>query len=134
MAPQNEQHEKAEFEVEARDEPTREGLIFRPSVDIIETTDELTLLVDIPGAAPEDVEIDFERGVLTLAAPVASRVPEGARVALAEYDVGGFQRSFRIAQSIDAGAISAESRNGVLVVHLPKSASARPRKIPVLAG
>lgn len=134
MTRQNGHQDKAGADIEQRDEPTREGLVFRPNVDIIETSEELTLLVDVPGADPQEIDVEFERGVLTLTAPVASRLPEGARLALAEYEVGGFRRSFRITQSIDAGGLAAETRNGVLVVHLPKAPEERPRKIPVLAG
>lgn len=134
MAEQNGHQKRTQGEIEQSGEPTQEGIVFRPRVDIVETPDELTLLVDVPGADPERIDVDFERGVLTLTAPVADRIPLGARLALAEYEVGGFRRSFRIVQNVDASAIAAETRNGVLVVHLPKAAEERPRKIPVLAG
>ncbi len=119
---------------EASAEQIEEGAVFRPNVDIVETPDELTLVVDAPGARPEDVDLDFERGVLTISAPVERRIPEGARVVLEEYETGTYRRTFRISQRIDAEGISAESRNGVLVVHLPKSAEARTRKIPVASA
>lgn len=107
------------------------GAVFRPDVDIIESHDEITLLIDLPGARPDAVDLSFERGVLAIAAPVAPRRPENARVVLEEYAVGPYQRTFRIGHKIDAASISAESRDGVLVVHLPKSAEARSRRIPV---
>jgi HSP20 family molecular chaperone IbpA len=58
---------------------------------------------------------------------------EGLQVLRQEYGVGDFQRTFTIGESIDPQAISAEVHNGVLVVHLPKSEAAKPKRIAVKA-
>ncbi len=111
-------------------EATR-GQTFTPRVDIYETDQELVLLADLPGVRPDDVDLRYERGELILHGRV--RQPEGRHWLLNEYDVGDYYRVFSIHESIDHGRISAEVKNGVLTVHLPKAEPARPRQINVKA-
>jgi HSP20 family protein len=114
----------------ARPEATRGGVFFTPRVDIFETKDELTLYAEVPGARPEDVELHYEKGELVLHARVKPRRGEQPML-LQEYEDGDFYRAFTIHESIDAGRITAECKNGVLTVHLPKAEAARPRQITV---
>ncbi|MCB9850673.1 MAG: Hsp20 family protein [Phycisphaerales bacterium] len=116
---------------EVRAERTRNCATYQPAVDIIESPDELTLFADMPGLRPEDVDIHFENGMLTIHGTVAERQPQQTRFLRREYGVGDFERSFRIGETIDAEKISAEYVDGVLKLHLPKVAAARPRKIEV---
>jgi HSP20 family molecular chaperone IbpA len=112
-------------------ELTRGGRMYAPTVDILETPDELLLLADVPGARPEDIEINFERGQLTLIARVQPRQDERTNYVLREYGVGNFARTFQIGEGIDASRIQAEVAAGVLKLHLPKAEAARSRKIKV---
>jgi HSP20 family protein len=117
----------------AQPERTRGGLYFTPRVDICETDKELTLFAEVPGVRPEDVDLHYEKGELVLHGKVRPR-QEGRRAALLrEYEEGDFYRAFAIHESIDAGRIEAECKNGVLTVHLPKVEAARPRQINVRA-
>jgi HSP20 family protein len=113
---------------EARPEATR-GVQFLPRVDIFETDRELTLLADLPGVRPEDVDLHYEQGELMLCGTVRPR--NGGRFLAQEYETGDFFRTFTIHESIDAGRIEAECKNGVLRVHLPKVEAVRPRQIQV---
>jgi HSP20 family molecular chaperone IbpA len=115
-------------------ERTRGGQIYRPRVDILETPDELTLVADIPGVKSDCVDIDFEDGVLTVQGRVEPRYGEKANFLLCEYGIGDFYRTFRVSEQVDVAGIHAECADGVLIVHLPKAAAARPRKIAVKAG
>jgi HSP20 family protein len=115
----------------ARPEATRGGQYFTPRVDISETDKELTLYAEVPGVRPEDVDLHYEKGELTLHGRVRPRQAERRNVLLQEYEEGDFYRAFAIHESIDAGRIEAECKNGVLVVHLPKQEAARPRQIQV---
>jgi HSP20 family protein len=118
--------------VTAQPERVRGGVSYRPTVDIIENRDELHLVADVPGATPENVEIHYENGHLTINVKVDPRTPaEGAQMVLREYGVGDFYRCFQIGEGIDASRIEAKVRDGVLTVHLPKAEAARPRKIAV---
>lgn len=102
-----------------------------PRVDILETEDELLLFVDLPGVLPDDVDVRFEQGELTLRGRRTPRTM--GRPWLWEFDAGGFHRVFRLTEKIAADKIHAELKNGVMTVHLPKIESVRPRRITVKA-
>src|SRR5258707_686561 len=82
-------------------------------VDIYETDKELTLFADLPGVAPNDVDLHYEKGELVLRGKVKpSPNARGRTLLLEEYEVGDFYRVFSIHESIDAGRIEAECKNG----------------------
>jgi HSP20 family protein len=106
---------------------------FRPQVDILEVGDELRVLADLPGAKADDIEINFENGVLTIYGRVEPRQDESTAYLIREYGVGSFYRVFEVSENIDAERISAEYSDGVLELHLPKAERAKARKIEVQA-
>ncbi|MBN2581357.1 MAG: Hsp20/alpha crystallin family protein [Pirellulales bacterium] len=112
-------------------EHTRSGQCYRPQVDILEQGDELLLRADVPGTSADQIDVKFEDGALTLHAVVTPRTPANGRYLLREYGVGDFYRTFQVSEVIDAGKISAECRDGVLTLHLPKAEAVKPRKIAV---
>ena len=115
-------------------EHTRTGVCYRPNVDIIEKTDELVVLADVPGALAADVDVKFEEGTLSIFARVQPRREENSPMLVEEYGVGDYYRTFRISEAIDAAKITAEYTDGVLTLHLPKAEASKPRKIAVQAG
>jgi HSP20 family molecular chaperone IbpA len=123
--------EKKDAKSPVQREFTRAAPVFRPNVDVLESEDEVTVYADTPGADPSQFDVRFEDGELTIHARTPERQAEGTRFLLQEYEVGDFHRSFQVAETIDASRISAESRDGVLILHLPKAASAKPRRISV---
>lgn len=104
-----------------------------PRFDIWEGEEEMLLHGDLPGVAPENVDIRFENQELTIHGKVGSRY-EGVQLLYGEYGIGDFHRTFTVSEAIDAEKISAEMDNGVLTVHLPKSEKVKPRRIEVKAG
>jgi HSP20 family protein len=106
------------------------GLCYTPRVDIVATEEECLLLADLPGVKPEDVDVRFENGELVVDGRCGPR-HVGANYLMSEYGVGDFYRAFTISEQIDWQKISAELKNGVLTVHLPKAETAKPRKITV---
>jgi len=114
----------------ARPETTRGGVHFSPRVDIFETDGELTLFAEVPGVKPDDVDLHYEKGELVLHARVKPR-HESESALFQEYEEGDFYRAFTIHESIDSSRITAECKNGVLTVHLPKAEAVRPRQITV---
>ena len=126
---QNSSVQKQEHHDLRRPEATR-GIYYTPRVDIVETEDELILVADVPGAKPDSVDVRYENGELTLHARCNPRQTE-TNYFLCEYGVGDFYRVFTLDESIDADKISAEIKNGVLTVHLPKAEAVKPKKIAV---
>lgn len=113
----------------ARPETTYQAS-YVPRFDIWEGEDELLLYGDLPGVAPENLDIQFENRELTLHGKVDRR-HKNVEFRYAEYGSGDFHRTFTIGEAIDAENISAEIRNGVLTLHLPKSEKVKPRRIEV---
>lgn len=114
-------------------ERTRAAQCYRPNVDILELPEELLVLADLPGVRPEDVDINYEDRQLTITGRVVPRQQDGTRYLLREYGIGEFTRTFRVSEQIDGSRISAECRDGVLTLHLPKVEAAKPRQISVQA-
>jgi HSP20 family protein len=101
-------------------------------MDIVETPEEIRLIADMPGVTPDDLDIEFEQDQLNIRGRVEPRQAEGkTRWLLREYGVGSFQRSVGTGRGLDTGRITAELKDGVLTVHLPKSEEMKPRQIKV---
>jgi HSP20 family protein len=104
-----------------------------PPVDIYQTGDqELVLKAELPDLAREDIDITVENFVLTIKGEKKS----GADVKQEQFHhverrYGTFSRSFSLPQTVDAGKVSAEYKNGVLTVRLPLREEAKPRQIKV---
>ena len=93
-----------------------------PSVDISETEQEFILRAALPAVRKEDVSVTFEDGMLTLSGERRqSEEHKDEKFHKVESFYGGFTRSFLLPDTIDAEAIRAEAKDGVLTVHLPKS-------------
>src|SRR5215204_1199979 len=93
---------------------------YTPRVDIQERSGELVLTLDMPGVKAEDVEVDFERGELTVRA--ARRMPEQPGQSLVEeFGEGEYHRAFLLGQDIAGDKIVAELKYGVLTVRLPRA-------------
>lgn len=114
-------------------EQTRGGPYFRPNVDIYESADELVVLADVPGASSEAIDIHFEDGSLTIHVRVPQRRADDASYLRQEFGIGDYYRTFRVSEHIDSTRISAEYKDGVLTLHLPKVEAMKPRKIKVKA-
>jgi HSP20 family molecular chaperone IbpA len=99
-------------------------------VDICETNDGLWLWADLPGVSEDSIDVHLDRNVLTIEGKTpGSREERGA--AHAEYEVGSFQRKFRLSSEIDTARIEARMRDGVLELRLPKAEHAKPRRIEI---
>jgi len=108
-----------------------------PPVDVRETEKELRLDVEIPGIRPEDLEMTADNGVLTIRGEKRSELKEGdeqSRYHVVERSYGSFMRSFQLPQGLDESKIEADCNNGILSVHIPKTALPQPRKIQIGTG
>jgi HSP20 family molecular chaperone IbpA len=114
-------------------EPTRAGVYYSPAVDIYRDEEGLTLVADLPGVRKEDLDIDLKESVLTISAAVPE-LEDRFKPVYREYGVGGYMRSFTLSDKIDQAKISAQLRDGVLTVRLPKTGALVPRKISIGAA
>jgi len=95
---------------------------WQPSVDISETDEEYLLRAALPAVKKEDVEITFADGMLTLSGERRQKEEQKEeKFYKVESFYGNFSRSFALPEGIEADAIRAESKDGVLTVHVPKS-------------
>lgn len=115
-------------------EPTRSRLSFRPRVDILETDKGLTLVADMPGAAPDSVEITLEHRELTIRAQVDEEEPENMTLLYGEYQVGDYERRFQLAGDFDVDRIEAKLTNGVLHLTVPRAPEPEAKRIKVKAS
>ena len=103
-----------------------------PVVDVYENVDELLLLVDVPGVTNDGIEVQLDKGQLTILAKRREDAP-GSLIA-AEYRAYDYLRVFSVPQGIDPSKIDAQLSGGVLRLRLPKSESVKPRRIEVRQG
>ena len=115
-------------------ERTRDCQCFVPKSDIYETENQIVIVVDVPGVSESSIDITLEKNVLTINAYVEPEDREGYALSLAEYEVGDYQRSFKLSDEIDRDSIEASIKNGVLRMELAKAKEAQSRKISVAAG
>ena len=94
----------------------------------------LTLVADLPGVKPENLDIDLEDSILTLSGEVAAAEGKDEQDILREYRTGKYLREFTLSEMIDQQRIEARLKDGVLTLTLPKVEAATPRKITVNAA
>ena len=120
---------KDERNVQTREE-TRSGEKFiKPAVNIIETEEGLTLTADVPAASRDALEVNVEKGILTISAPVSRTMP-GTPI-YTEFELASYYRQFSIPESLDHEKAKAELNNGILTLRVPRSEPAKPRKIEI---
>jgi len=115
-------------------EQTRPGAIYTPDVDIFESETDITLLADMPGVTTEKMAIDLRDDVLTLTGEAETDGEASEEPIVMEYGVGKYYRQFTLSEVVDQEKITAELKDGVLRLVLPKVEKATPRKITVSAG
>ena len=93
--------------------------------------DEFVIHFDLPGVAPESIDLDVERNVLTVHAERRSPAPEDAERIAAERPAGKFSRQLFLGDSLDSERIDAAYDAGVLTLRIPVAEEAKPRKIEI---
>jgi HSP20 family protein len=130
MSPQELQVQEKR-ELEKKQESTVPARFYLPNTDIFETEQALSLIVEMPGVDKNKVDVRVEDGVLTIEGRLDFSKYEGMQPVYTEYNVGHYRRSFSLSNKVDQGKISAEMKDGVLTLVLPKPEATKPRKISV---
>ena len=103
-----------------------------PLVDIVETNDKFVILADLPGVDPKDIDVQMEKGILTIRGERRlDRQTDSQTFARTERLHGSFHRRFALPDSADPDKVSASGSNGVLEIVIPKRPETTPRRIPV---
>jgi len=101
-------------------------------LDAYRAGDEYVICFDLPGVAPEAIDIDVERNMLTVKAERRPRHEgEGVKWELAERPLGVFSRQVMLSDTLDPEGISADYDAGVLTLKIPVAEKAKPRKIAI---
>jgi len=111
----------------------RSGMTYTPRFDLWENNEAFYLAGDLPGVNSENLDIQYENQELKIWGKVTPR-QRNVNYWSQEYGVGDYYRSFTLGEMIDAEAIEADIKDGVLTIKLPKKAEARPRRIAVKTG
>lgn len=103
-----------------------------PPVDIHETDHELVLKADVPDVKPENIEVNFENGTLTLKGKREfEKKEEGKGYHRIERNYGTFVRAFSLPETIDPEKLAAGYKDGVLTISIGKKEIAKPRSVKV---
>jgi HSP20 family protein len=114
---------------QTREETRSDERYVTPPVDIYENSEGLTVKADLPGVAKEDLDVRVENNHLTIRARAGHLAP--GEPIYREYGLVNFFREFELSDKVDQLKISADLKNGVLTLNLPKAEEAKPRRIDV---
>lgn len=118
---------------EARDPIT--AFDWAPSVDIAETPTEFQIKAELPEVKKEDVKVSVDAGVLRIAGERKHEKEEkDKRWHRVERSYGSFFRSFALPDGVDDSKVSAEFKDGLLLVKLPKAENPKPKSIDIKVG
>jgi HSP20 family protein len=111
--------------------PTRTSPTWTPAVNGYEDATGFTMEFDVPGIAPEHLEITAQDGSLVVRGTRSAAEQKESRDLLAECPVGAFERRLRLPKTADIGNVSASYALGVLTVRVEKLATVAPRKVTI---
>jgi len=112
------------------------GPNFRPAIDAMETPEEVIITCDMPGVEKKDIQLEIQGNVLYLRGSRGITREEAAneknlRFSRRERSYGSFVRTLRIPEAVDPSRVSAEFKDGILTVRLPKAKKDQPIQIKV---
>ncbi len=120
------------FQNESTDESSVVTSQWVPRVDIKEEADRFVLYADLPGVDPQEIEVQMEKGMLTIKGERRSEEKlETESFSRIERRHGSFHRRFALPDSADPEGITASGHNGVLQIVIPKRPETTPRRIQV---
>ena len=103
-----------------------------PAMDVCEDEQGLLLELEVPGLAPEDVEVTTDQGLLTIKGEKsATRQREGVRALVTERTHGRFVRTLQLPQGVDESKVEAEFAHGLLRIRVPRAALPQARKVEI---
>ena len=111
---------------------TNGGSRMLPALDVTEDANAITIAVEVPGVRKEDVKVEFDNGVVTISGEKKSESEEkGSTFHRLERRYGAFVRSLTLPASVNCDTATAETRDGVLRITLPKREEAKAKSIKI---
>jgi HSP20 family protein len=110
------------------------SLMRGPATDVMETENEIRVMIEMAGMRPDDIELGLENNILTISGEKREHRDQGGENAtwhISERRYGQFSRSFLLPRDVEHDRIEASFDNGVLTVSIPKSERARRRRIEI---
>jgi len=104
---------------------------FFPPLNVWEDGETLKIEAEVPGVKIEDIEVAFDNGELTLKGEKKFEAKENTPLHRRERVYGSFTRTLTLPWEVKADQVTAELKDGVLTVTLPKAEAAKPRKVAI---
>lgn len=112
-----------------------ESATWRPAASIVENEKEYLIKADLPGVEKEDIDVNVEHGVLTISGERrVEKSSDEEKQHRRESFYGSFTRSFSLPDDVNEGEINAETKGGVLRVHLPKTKVGKKSSVSIKVG
>lgn len=104
-----------------------------PALDVTENSDAYTIKAALPGWKPENVDVTFENGIVTLKGNIEEEAKSGEdeKVHYREIRKASFSRSVSLPTDIETDKANAEFENGILTLTLPKAEIVKPKQIKI---
>jgi len=102
-----------------------------PRVDIKEEDERFVIFVDVPGVDPQDIEINMDKGILSIKGERRLAREQNERYSRVERAHGMFYRRFALPDSANPDGITASGKLGVLEIAIPKRPETTPRRISI---
>jgi HSP20 family protein len=109
--------------------------VMNVAFDVKETKDGFVFTADVPGIESKDIDVKLQNNRLTISGKrEQEKTDKGDTYYSYERSYGSFTRSFTLPEGVDADKISADLKQGVLIVTLPKKPEVKPKQISVKSG
>ena len=118
-------------ELVEKEEKTIPARYYVPDTDIFETADALVVVMEMPGVEKDNLDVKIEEDTLKIEGRIDLSKYAEMEPVYTEYNVGHYSRNFSLSSKIDRDKITAETKDGVLTLTLPKAQEAKPRKIKI---
>jgi HSP20 family protein len=105
-----------------------------PPVDVFEDESGITLLADLPGVSREGLGVRVDGDSLQIEATAATAGPNNMEIVHGKAQVPAYRRRFTLSRELDSTKISAQLKDGVLRLTIPRAEEAKPRRIQVQVG
>ncbi len=103
-----------------------------PAIDVSEEKDRIVVKADLPGMKQEDIDLTLDDDILTIRGERKSETEEKDKnVHRVERTCGAFERSLKLGANVDRDKITADYKNGVLEVAIPKTEESKPRQLKI---